>query len=108
MKKKLIPDDVKQEALRTIAWFNKTRLQGTDCAFATRFQGKFLYLDREEFGQVQPICRLEYLGGKKGWAFAIYKYSTSRYDPEEWLFPGSELVNGTIMGAMKASMRAYQ
>ena len=41
------------------------------------------------------------------WDFAIYKYSRDKYDPEEWFFPGSEFVNGTIEGAMKAGMQAY-
>jgi hypothetical protein len=26
------------------------------------------------------------------WDFAIYRYSTERYDPEEWFFPGEEYV----------------
>jgi len=51
---------------------------------------------------------LEYGGGKKGWRFAIYKYSDNCYDPEEWLVPGSEHVDGTIEGALKAGMQAYQ
>ncbi len=108
MKTKQIPADVKEEALRTIDRFNNTKLKGTECAFVARFQGRFLYLDRDELGQIGPICRLEYRGGKKGWSFAIYKYTTERYDPEEWMFPGSEFVDGTILGAMKAGMRAYE
>jgi hypothetical protein len=52
------------------------------------------------------ICRLEYR--RKGrWDFAIYKYSSDRYDPEEFMFPGSEFVDGTVEGAMKAGMVAY-
>ena len=41
------------------------------------------------------------------WEFAIFKYSDERYDPDEWLFPGSEHVDGTIEGAMQAGMAAY-
>jgi hypothetical protein len=41
------------------------------------------------------------------WSFAIYKYSDERYDEEEWFFPGSEHVDGTIEGAMKAGLEAY-
>lgn len=37
----------------------------------------------------------------------IYKYSKERYDAEDCFFPGSELVDGTIKGALKAGMRAY-
>ena len=39
--------------------------------------------------------------------FAIFKWSSERYDPEEWFFPGSEYVDGTIEGAMKAGIEAY-
>ena len=108
MKKKPIPEDIKEEALRTIERFNTTKLKGTGCAFVARFQGRFLYLDRDELGRVGPICRLDYLGGKQGWGFAIYKYSTERYDPGERWFPGFGLLDGTILGAMKAGMMAYQ
>ncbi|HEX9839103.1 MAG TPA: hypothetical protein VGA72_07145 [Anaerolineales bacterium] len=31
-----------------------------------------------------------------------------KYDPEEWFFPGEELVDGTVVGAMKAGMVAYE
>jgi hypothetical protein len=41
------------------------------------------------------------------WEFAIYKYSDERYDPEEWMFPGAEEVDGTIEGAMRAGLKAY-
>jgi hypothetical protein len=41
------------------------------------------------------------------WDFAIYRHSRERYDPEEWFFPGSQLVNGTIQGAMEAGLAAY-
>ena len=41
------------------------------------------------------------------WEFAIYKYSDERYDPEEWIFPGAEEVDGTIEGAMRAGLKAY-
>jgi hypothetical protein len=41
------------------------------------------------------------------WGFAIFKWSSERYDPDEWMFPGSELLDGTIEGAMKAGLQAY-
>ena len=41
------------------------------------------------------------------WEFAIYKYSDERYDPNEWMFPGAEYLNGTIEGALKAGLEAY-
>jgi hypothetical protein len=41
------------------------------------------------------------------WGFAIYRYSRNFYDPDEWMFPGANFVNGTVEGAMKAGMEAY-
>lgn len=108
MKKNLIPDSVREEALRWIDQFNRTTLAGTGYAFVGRFQGAFLYLDRNEHGQVLPICRLRYRSASKCWDFAIYKYSSEQYDAYETWFPGFELVDGTVEGAMKAGMRAYQ
>jgi len=39
--------------------------------------------------------------------YYFYKYSRDRYDPEEWMFSGSDLVDGTVEGALKAGMEAY-
>jgi hypothetical protein len=108
MKKNLIPDDVKKEALRSIDHYNRTTLAGTGYAIVGRFQGAHLYLDRNEHGQVLPLCRLRYRSASKGWDFAIYKYSSECYDAQETWFPGFELVDGTVEGAIKAGMRAYQ
>jgi len=103
-----IPAEAREEALRIIARFNEEALSDSGCRYVPRFKGKYLYLDREDFGSVEPICRLEYNRRKRHWEFAIYKYSADRYDPEEWFFPGSQLVDGTIEGALKAGMQAYQ
>ncbi len=108
MKATAIPHEVKEETLRAIDRFNEKKLAGTGYSFVARFQKKYLYLDRNEFGQVLPICRLQYRGAGKPWDFAIYKYSSERYDPEETWFPGFELFDGTVEGAMKAGMRAYE
>ncbi len=32
--------------------------------------------------------------------FAIFRWSSKKYAPDEWMFPGSEFVDGTIEGAM--------
>jgi len=42
-----------------------------------------------------------------GWDFAIFKWSSETYDPNEWMFPGSGLVDGTVEGAMRAGLEAY-
>ena len=41
------------------------------------------------------------------WDFAIYRHSKERYDPDEWFFPGTEFVDGTVIGAMQAGLAAY-
>jgi hypothetical protein len=41
------------------------------------------------------------------WEFAIFKWSSEKYAPNEWMFPGSEFVDGTIEGAMRAGLEAY-
>ena len=43
----------------------------------------------------------------KEWEFAIFKWTREQYEPDEWFFPGSNLFDGTIEGAMKAGLEAY-
>jgi hypothetical protein len=71
-------------------------------------QGKIPLLDRTDRHEPLPICRLTWKGEMDNWDFAIYKYSSEKYDPEEWFFPGEEFVDGTVTGAMKAGMIAYE
>lgn len=104
MAKKGLPKEIKQQVEQAIAAFNKT----LDYEYVARYRGKYVYLDRKSyFGKVSPICRLAYTGDMKNWEFAIYKYSTERYDADEWFFPGSNHVDGTIEGALKAGLEAY-
>ena len=102
-----IPVEVKEEALRIIASFNQDVLAERKRRYIPRFKGKYLYLDRDDFGNIGPICRLEYNPPKRLWEFAIYKYSKGCYEPDEPFFPGEDLVDGTIEGAMKAGLQAY-
>lgn len=104
MAKKGIPEDVKQQVEQAVEEFNKK----LDYGYVVRYRGKHVYLDRKGyFGKASPICRLTYTGDMDSWEFAIYKYSTERYDANEWFFPGSNHVDGTIEGAMKAGLEAY-
>jgi hypothetical protein len=102
-----IPDDIKEQANKLVADFNQNMIKDSNFFYQTRYTGKFLYLDRNEYGIKNKVCRLQYSGTIDNWEFAIYKYSDSRYDPDEWMFPGSGLADGTIEGAMKAGMAAY-
>ena len=102
-----IPDEVKTDVAAIVQHFNTTVLRSPHCLYVPRYKGKFLYLDRQDYGRLSPICRLEYTGKMEDWSFAIYKYSDERYDEEEWFFPGAEHVDGTIEGAMQAGLEAY-
>ncbi len=107
MPTKSIPNDVREQVKAIVDQFNRDVFIDSDRSYIPRFRGKYLYLDREDFGSVGPICRLEYTGDMKKWQFAIYKFSSERYDPEEWFFPGEEFADGTVEGAMKAGVKAY-
>jgi hypothetical protein len=107
MRSKAILDEVKQAAVEAIECFNRSEIAEPRCYYVAQFKGRFLYLGRLEYGRLGPICRLTYNGDLNRWAFAIYKYSDNAYDPDEWFFPGSEHVDGTIEGAMRAGLKAY-
>ena len=119
-KKQAIPAEIQEEVQKLIDEFNRVNLKETTSllntffpskvkrGYSARFKGKFLYLDRTDRSEPLPICRLTWNGKMDNWDFAIYKYSSDKYDPEERFFPGEELVNGTVNGAMKAGMVAYE
>ena len=107
MPAKSIPAEVKHEVQRIVDLFNERELVACGMAYAVRFRGRYAYLDLDDGGGPGSICRIEYTGHMKRWEFAIYKYSMGRYDSEEWWFPGAELVDGTIEGAMRAGREAY-
>ena len=105
-RRETIPEEVKKAAGEIVDAFNKSFIKDPTRYYRTRYRGRFLYLDRLYYGIWGPVCRLEYAGRMDEWDFAIYKYSDERYDPDEWLFPGSGQVDGTIEGAMKAGLEA--
>lgn len=102
-----IPEEVRQQADEIVQKFNKTIIKDPNRYYVPRFKGKFLYLDRYDYDFLSHVCRLKYTGQIDDWDFAIYKYSDGAYDPDEWAFPGSGHVDGTIEGAMKAGLQAY-
>ncbi|OQY32935.1 MAG: hypothetical protein B6I38_04055 [Anaerolineaceae bacterium 4572_5.1] len=110
-----IPPEVRAEVQKLIDEFNREHFsdknlkeQGIVVGYSARFKGKYLYLDRDEYGTPSPICRLTWNGKMDNWDFAIYKYSSNRYAPDEWFFPGMGSVDGTVSGAMEAGLEAYQ
>lgn len=114
MSKESIPPDIQAQAHKLIDKFNQEHFNDEDfkefgiVGYSARFKSKYLYLDRDDVGCPSPICRLTWYGSMDNWDFAIYKYSDNRYDPDEWSFPGTKYVDGTVTGAMKAGMETYQ
>lgn len=107
MAAKTIPNDVKEKVRGVVDRFNERELGEWPIAYSARFRGRYLYLDRDDGAGPGPICRLAYTGDMGKWEFAIYKYSTDRYDPDECWFPGEDEVDGTVEGALRAGMQAY-
>ncbi len=108
MAKRIIPEDVKKEVKEIVAHFNSTEPSARNRLYVPRFKGKYLYLDRNDVGDIGPICRLEYTGKMDSWEFAIYKYSSEVYSTDEFFFPGEEHVDGTVQGAMMCGLEAYE
>jgi len=107
MKSKAIPENVKSEVKEIVDCFNRETFSRDDCYYEARFKGRHLYLDRSDYGRIGPICRLTYTGKINAWEFAIFKWSTEKYNANEWFFPGAESVDGTVQGAMVAGLEAY-
>ena len=107
MGKKLIPDKIREKVSIIVEEFNQQELKSIDVRYIAKFQGRFLYLDRISYGNKGPVSRMEYFREIDKWEFAIFKWSKEIYDPDERMFPGSEFVDGTIEGAMRAGMKAY-
>jgi hypothetical protein len=107
MSSKSIPQEVKKQVDQIVEEFNQRVISNPNIYYLTRYRGRFLYLERFNYGRSGPICRLEYTGSLDNWDFAIFKYSDERYDPEDWFFPGAGQVDGTVAGAMKAGLEAY-
>jgi hypothetical protein len=103
-----IAQEVQDEVNQIIARFNKMTFPGTDqFYYFARFKGSFIYINRQEEHFDTPIARLKYNGDLKTLDFAIYKWSTESYSANEFMFPGWNLVNGTVEGALHAGMEAY-
>jgi hypothetical protein len=130
-RKKMISDDIRAQVIARVDAFNQANVQpikppgimrlfqklgvwvpAKDTppagSYVPRFRGAFLYLDRIGWNNLPfEVCRLKWTGNMEDWEFAIYRHSRDFYDPDEWFFPGSGEVDGTVEGAMRAGMKAY-
>jgi hypothetical protein len=104
---KAIPKAIQAQVEQIVADFNRQTFANPARGYQARFRGRFLYLDRRDLGEPFQVCRLAYQGKLDNWDFAIYRHSKERYDPDEWFFPGSRFVDGTVQGAMEAGLAAY-
>ena len=130
---KSIPQQVKEEVIRIVDKFNEKH----NTFFDISFRGEFAYLSkyqkeneevaslfREMLAKMMRIPlrkmppqeieyietklgRLKYEGKMDNWSFSVFKYSSERYDPHEWFFPGAGELDGTIEGALRAGMVIY-
>ncbi len=108
MDKTKIPVEIQEQSKKIISDFNQKELKGNpDLSYVPEFKGNYLYLNRREYNKINPVVRLKYTGNMKKWKFEIFKWSSETYDSEDFFFPGSEYVDGTIQGAMKAGNEAY-
>ena len=107
MSKKSIPKEVKALLDERVKAFNEKVIGNPNVYYLTRYRGRYLYLDRFDYGRKGAICRLSYDGDINDLEFAIFKYSSEKYDPDEWMFPGSGNIDGTVEGAMRAGLEAY-
>ncbi len=102
-----IPIPVQKKVTSEVKNYNKKYLKKKNCKYVARFENDYCYLDRIDYGKYGEICRLKYDPEDDSWDFAIFKWSSEQYDPDECFFPGAELVDGTVSGAMAAGMKAY-
>lgn len=130
---KSIPKEVQEQSLQIVETFNKKNKTN----FQLSFRGRFAYLSKIEkrnFDETNTIVemlakqmgipleklpkqesplietklgRLKYEGKMNNWSFAVFRYSRETYDPDEFMFPGAEELDGTIEGALKAGIQLY-
>lgn len=107
MSKQIITEQIKKQADEIVKAFNETVIKNPNRYYVTRYKGSYLYIDRLDHDSISHLCRLKYTGNMDEWEFEIFKYSNESYDAEDWFFPGSGHVDGTIKGALKAGLEAY-
>ena len=62
MSRKTISDEVKRQVEDIVKRFNEVEIQDSNCFYIPRYRGKFLYLDRDDYGYISHVCHLEYTG----------------------------------------------
>jgi hypothetical protein len=78
-----IAEEVKRAVEAIVERFNRENSARDDCYYEAQFQGSYCYLSRADYGRLGPICRLTYTGQMDKWEFAIFKWSSEKYAPNE-------------------------
>jgi hypothetical protein len=108
MKDYTVPIAVQSELGDRANAFSKKELSRRAYRYCPDARGKFIYLLRlKSDGSFQRLGRLTYNGDTENMEFAIFKFSSGKYDPKECWFPGAQHLNGTIEGALRALTEAY-
>jgi hypothetical protein len=107
MKSTAIPEEIREQVRDIVINFNRTTFPSGDCYFEVRFHGKFLYLDRCDYGTVGPMCRLTYNGKVDDWSFAIFRWSNERYDSDEWMISTQGSLKSIVEDAMDTGLDIY-
>ena len=108
VKNYIIPIELQSELCDRANKFSDQYLKKSGCRYIPDCRGKFVYLLRStKYDAFERVGRLTYDGDLENMDFAIFQYSTEKYDVNEIFFPGVGLLDGTIEGAMKACLKAY-
>lgn len=94
-----IPVEVNRQVDEIVERFNDVIIQNGH-RFLRRTIGD---LDRRDGHILSPRGRIKYAGSMDEWEFAVFKYSSETYDPDEWMFP----VHNISMAGLKACVQAY-
>ncbi len=104
-----IPSNVEVQLLDKVNEFNKNNLSKSVYNYTLMMRGRYIYLlFFLSDNSIEKVGRLTYDGNINEMDFAIYKYSSEKYDQDDFMFPGSNYLDGTIEGAMKAGISAYK
>ncbi len=109
MKKATITKEIKKQVEKSIKEFNDEELDliSSFYTYVATYKGNYIYLSTKKYDKISPAARLSYKGDLNKLEFAIYKYSSEAYDPNEDWFPGSQHLDGTVKGALHACNTAY-
>jgi len=109
MKKEIIPHDIQRKIEQIIDEFNKEELDLINdfYKYIAEFKGKYIYLKIMKYESISQAGRLTFSGDINNLEFAIYKYSSEKYDIDEMFFPGVQYLDGTVNGALYACNTAY-